>query len=201
MTLLKCPFFFPPWVWTTANPGCKPCRKAVCKCDHKTVGKWQFWLDAFHATSSEPSMLCAASSAVLSRLYTNIWFFIFSVITLLIFRILLARRACTLVISTRPTINLHATGERACVNFGHCLFLQRQEWAPYFCKNSAADCVLVPRPLSFPLNKVFVGPPPPLKIPGSAPATFVSNLNCWNRNIQFTVSGLRSHVTKPCFLF
>ena len=101
----------------------KPCREAVCKCDHKTVGKWQFWLDAFHATS-EPSMLCTASSAVLSRLYTSIWYFIFSVITLLIvLRILLARQACTLVISTHPTINLHATGERVGVNFGHWLWV------------------------------------------------------------------------------
>ena len=99
----------------------KPCGEAVCKCDHKTVGEWQFWVDAFHATSSEPPMLRAASSAVLSRLHTSIWYFIFSVISLLIvLRILFTRPACTLVISTRPTINLHATGERAGVNFGHC---------------------------------------------------------------------------------
>ena len=41
---------------------------------------------------------------------------------LIVLKILLARRACTLVISTRPTINLHATGERAGVNFGHWLW-------------------------------------------------------------------------------
>ena len=99
----------------------KPCGEAVCKCDHKTVGEWQFWLDEFQATSCELPMLCTASSTVSSRLNTSIWYFVFSVITLLIvLRILLTRRACTLVISTRPTINLHATGKRAGVNFGHC---------------------------------------------------------------------------------
>ena len=65
-------------------------------------------------------MLCEASSAGMSRLHTA---------DILVFRLihdyygpqnLLARRACTYVISTRPTINLHATGERASVNFGHC---------------------------------------------------------------------------------
>ena len=45
----------------------------------------------------------------------EIWYFIFSRITLfIVFRILLARRACTLVISTRPTIKFtrhwHASG-------------------------------------------------------------------------------------------
>ena len=44
-----------------------------------------------------------------------------------VLKILLARRTCTLVISTRPTINLHATGERASVNFGHWTSLQIQK--------------------------------------------------------------------------
>ena len=62
-------------------------------------------------------MLCAASSDGISRLHN--WYFVLSMITYCP-QNLLARRACTLVISTRPTINLHATGERASVNFGHC---------------------------------------------------------------------------------
>ena len=73
-------------------------------------------------------VLCAATSAGISRLHN--WYFMYSSNPscpcpwlLIVLKILLARRACTLVISTRPTINLHATGERASVNFGHCTLL------------------------------------------------------------------------------
>ena len=51
---------------------------------------------------------------------------------LIVLKILLAKLACTLVISTRPTINLHATGERASVNFGHCLCTQVCETSFFF---------------------------------------------------------------------
>ena len=50
---------------------------------------------------------------------------------LIVLRILLTRWACTLVISTRPTINLHATGEQAGVNFGHCGIVYRQAHTRY----------------------------------------------------------------------
>ena len=71
-------------------------------------------------------VLSAATSAGISRLHN--WYFMYFVLSIMsmitycyVLKILLARRTCTLVISTRPTINLHATGERASVNFGHCI--------------------------------------------------------------------------------
>ena len=92
----------------------KHCREAVCKCDHKTVGKWQFWLDAFHATSSEPSMLCAASSVfyqdyvLVFRISSFLWLLYW-----LSSEFYSPGGRVLLVISTQSTINLHATGERA----------------------------------------------------------------------------------------
>ena len=200
--LAKMPIFFPSWVWTTANPGCKPCRKAVCKCDHKTVGKWQFWLYAFHATSSEPSMLCAASSAVLSRLYTNIWFFIFSVISFVDCFQNFALQAGVYISNFYSPDDKFTRHWRAGVcKFQTLLIFAETGVSPLFLQKQCSWLCVSAQTPQLSSQKSVCAPLPPLKIPGSAPVTFVSNLNCWNRNMQFTVPGLRSHVTKPCFLF
>ena len=102
-------------VWTTENLVVRLFVNAITK-------QWENGnLDSMRSMQLLVNRRCCAQQVALFYQDYILVFGISSFLCILIvFTNLLARRVCTLIISTCPTINLHATGEWAGVYFGHC---------------------------------------------------------------------------------